>query len=370
MSQKRPTTYWDYIRVEELLSLQGGLARDESLLSNEEVMFITVHQVYELWFKLVLRELRAARDLFMAERVEEQELSGAVRSLKRARTIFEVAAYHFRVMETLPTREYLAFRDALMPASGFQSAQMRQMEILFGLREEDRISYVAGVDYKDALTGNRGTTTPALRRVLDQLEDRPTLREAIDEWLYRTPIDGHLHDDLYAESRLRQFIERFLDAHRGEVERSRDIALGMTRLESEREHLTALYAKEVAAVREYLTPSEEEGGMRRARIRTAMLFIETYRELPLLAWPREVLDALVELEQAFLIFRQRHARMVERVIGRRTGTGGSAGVDYLDETARRYRIFRDLWAVRTMQIRLDAAPLLENPDFYQFRNGR
>jgi len=99
-----------------------------------------------------------------------------------------------------------------------------------------------------------------------------------------------------------------------------------------------------------------------------MLFIETYRELPLLAWPREVLDGLVEIEQLFVIFRQRHARMVERVIGRRTGTGGSSGVDYLDATTK-YRIFRDLWAIRTLQIRRSAAPALRNSEFYAFRSG-
>ena len=96
---------------------------------------------------------------------------------------------------------------------------------------------------------------------------------------------------------------------------------------------------------------------------------ETHRELPLLTWPREVIDALVELEQLFVIFRQRHARMVERMIGRRTGTGGSAGVDYLDHTALKYRVFRDLWAVRSLQVRKEALPRLANAGFYEFRNG-
>jgi len=64
----KPATYWDYIRVEDLLALQGGLDRDESKVCNEEVLFITVHQIYELWFKLVLRELRLARNLFTAPR--------------------------------------------------------------------------------------------------------------------------------------------------------------------------------------------------------------------------------------------------------------------------------------------------------------
>jgi tryptophan 2,3-dioxygenase len=81
------------------------------------------------------------------------------------------------------------------------------------------------------------------------------------------------------------------------------------------------------------------------------------------------LDSIVEVEQAFVIFRQRHARMVERMIGRRTGTGGSAGVDYLDQTALRYRVFRDLWAVRTLQVPRSSAPGLENAAFYGFRRG-
>jgi tryptophan 2,3-dioxygenase len=77
----------------------------------------------------------------------------------------------------------------------------------------------------------------------------------------------------------------------------------------------------------------------------------------------------VAVEQAFLIFRQRHARMVEREIGRRTGTGGSAGVEYLDDTALRYRVFRDFWAVRTILVRSGAVPPLHEGEFYEFRHG-
>ena len=139
--------------------------------------------------------------------------------------------------------------------------------------------------------------------------------------------------------------------------------------DSDRRALRTRYDQEKKSVRDFFTPTEAEGGARKRRIRAAMLFIETYRELPLLAWPREVLDSLVEFEQFMVIFRQRHARMVERIIGRRTGTGGSAGVDYLDATALRYRIFRDLWAIRTLQIRRAAAPALERAEFYGFRSG-
>ncbi|MEE9147375.1 MAG: tryptophan 2,3-dioxygenase family protein, partial [Candidatus Tectomicrobia bacterium] len=104
---------------------------------------------------------------------------------------------------------------------------------------------------------------------------------------------------------------------------------------------------------------------RMRRIRAALLFIESYRELPLLAWPRLLLDTVVEMEELFILWRTRHARMVERVIGRRIGTGGSSGVDYLDETTR-YRIFPDLWAVRTFLLPRAVLPSLQQADLYHF----
>ena len=78
------------------------------------------------------------------------------------------------------------------------------------------------------------------------------------------------------------------------------------------------------------------------RSRAGLLFIESYRELPLLTWPRKLIDALVELEESMVKWRHAHARMVERIMGRRIGTGGTSGVDYLDWTSQ-YRIFKDLW---------------------------
>jgi tryptophan 2,3-dioxygenase len=364
----QPVSYWDYLRLEDLLALQGGIERDEKALSNDEQLFITVHQIFELWFKLILRELRAARDLFTADPVAEQELSGAVSSLKRANAIFRVAIDHWAVMETLTTREFLAFRDKLLPASGFQSAQMRQIEILLGLLDADRAPVGLEESWKDALRGAGGVRSPALARVETELLDRPTLKETIDEWLHRTPIDGCDVHRADAMDRLAEFLGDFLVAHARETDATAERAVSIAKSPGDAKSIRARYEAEKSSVKAFFHPNEKEVGARRARIRAAMLFIETYRELPLLAWPREVLDGLVELEELFVIFRQRHARMVERVIGRRTGTGGSSGVDYLDATAK-YRIFRDLWAIRTLQIRRAAAPTLKHAEFYGFRSG-
>jgi hypothetical protein len=109
-----PPNYWDYIRVDALLALQGGLEGDEGQLSNDEVLFITAHQVFELWFKLILRELRSLRDFFHRDPVEDQHLARAVESIRRVVTLYQRCAAHFPVLETMSTRSYLAVpRQAL-----------------------------------------------------------------------------------------------------------------------------------------------------------------------------------------------------------------------------------------------------------------
>jgi tryptophan 2,3-dioxygenase len=371
---RKPTTYWEYIKVEELLSLQSGLAEQERELVNDEVMFIVVHQIDELWFKLALRELVAIRDLFAAEHVAEQSLSSAVRGLRRTVLLFQQIATHFALMETLTTRDYLAFRDKLYPASGFQSAQLREIEILMGLEASDRIP-LGHEDYLRALQHPDGRDSPASLRVKARLADRPNLRQALDEWVYRTPINGSIPDDLGDSQQVRDTIEAFSRAHEREIEQIRQQAMEDALTEGDRTRLDARYRKEIESARTFLlaadlTDVSEQQRRRRSRIRVGLLFIESYRELPLLAWPREVLDSIVALEQAFVIFRQRHARMVERVIGRRTGTGGSAGVDYLDQTALQYRVFRDVWAVRTMLLRQSVLPEVRNAGYYDFVEGQ
>jgi tryptophan 2,3-dioxygenase len=370
------TTYWDYIKIEPLLALQTGLDDHEPAdpAHNDEVMFIVVHQIDELWFKLTLRELVAIRDLFAAEHVPEQSLASSVRGLRRAVLLFGQIAQHFALMETLTTRDYLAFRDKLSSASGFQSAQLREIEILMGLDAAERIP-LGHEDYLRALQNADGSESPASLRVRARLVDRPSLREAIDQWLYRTPIDGSVPGDAGDREHVQRVVERFLAAHAKEIAGTRERAMAEALTEADRTRLGERYQREMAGARAFLLAEDladvdAETRARRSRIRAALLFIESYRELPLLAWPREVIDSIVALEQAFVIFRQRHARMVERVIGRRTGTGGSAGVDYLDQTALQYRVFRDVWAVRTLLLRQAALPQLERADYYGFVGGR
>lgn len=356
--------YWDYIRVEDLLRLQGGIRDEEEKLSNDEVLFIVVHQVYELWFKLILRELTSVRDLFAMNPVPDMALSGAVRGLRRVTTIFEQAAAHFRVMETLTTRDYLGFRDGLIPASGFQSAQMREIEILLGLPDEKRIPLGAESSYKEALKTSDGKASVALDRVERRIADGPSLSSVVRAWLSRTPV---------SDEGPGPFLDRTLEAIRAETEKRYVMACErMQATGDEAARLRARYDAELALAEAFLRGEDDPERSTEARdevrhVRAALLFIESYRDLPRLAWPREVIDALITMEQAMLIWRQRHARMVERVIGRRVGTGGSSGVDYLDQTAIRYRVFADVWAVRTLLLRKDAIPTIDNADNFRFK---
>ena len=131
-SRKRPS-YGDYLNLEELLSLQG----DENI-SADEMHFMVVHQTFELWFKQVIRELAESRDALSSEQVAEETIPSVVHRLGRVTEIFRLMAQQWSVMETLSPQDFLVFRDGLGSASGFESYQMRELEILIGLSDEQR----------------------------------------------------------------------------------------------------------------------------------------------------------------------------------------------------------------------------------------
>ena len=157
------------------------------------------------------------------------------------------------------------------------------------------------------------------------------------DWLERTPIQGSVYASEGDKKQVDKFISDYLSAHK------------------------KLYPDTNKDVVNFF---EEDKSLRRRR--AGLVFIESYRELPLLSWPRKLISTLIELEQSMILWRTSHARMVERMIGRRIGTGGSSGVDYLDMTTK-YRVFIDLWAVRSILIKKEALPVLKNKEYYEFR---
>jgi len=362
---EHPPNYTDYLRLGDLLELQGGLEQNEKELIPDELLFIVVHQALELWFKIVLRELRLARNHLCVEEVPEESVPHVVHHLRRINRVFELAIEHFKVMETLTPQDFLGFREKISPASGFQSHQMREMEILLGIDSKRRLKYgkVDPIEHLQGLAKKSKGGDKAWSRIEAALEET-SLQEALRGWLYRTPIHGSQPGDEGDEAKVDQFISRYLTQFDALMDRQ---CARLLKDLPEAGNVADRFEQSKASAKAYLQADEVDAAerSRARRIRAGLLFIESYRTLPLLAWPRMLVDTVVELEEMMLIWRNRHARMVERMIGRRVGTGGSSGVDYLDKTTS-IRIFTDLWAVRTVLLPAQVLPELESPEFYGF----
>lgn len=351
------TNYWRYLGLDRLLSLQEGTGQP----SPDELHFIIVHQTFELWFKLVLSQLRLARDHLASPKVPEEKIPFVVHHLGRVNEILKLGVEQFRVMETLPPQDFLAFRDSLFPASGFQSFQLREVEILLGLEEKARIHY-GGMDPLEHIR-KLGLENPEDAWVWERVlatRNETSLRTALHAWLTRTPIHGSHNGDPEDPEKINLFLQDYYARsevhHRASIDR---LCAGLG--ESTRPAVTARIESALEALKIFLFP--EDPMLRRAH--AGLLFIESYRELPLLAWPRLLLDTIVELEEQMVLFRHRHARMVERTIGRRVGTGGSSGVDYLDQTTG-YRLFPELWQVRSALLPRELLPGVQHQEKYGF----
>ncbi len=360
MTDNSPThrmTYGGYLQLDSLLNLQDGPQGYSPAPSNDEQHFIIVHQAFELWFKLILRELKETHVILNQEHVPEEKLPQIVHHLDRVIEIMRLLSSQWKVMETLTPQGFLAFRDKLGTSSGFESWQMRELEVLLGLDNAQRMGGMDPLLHMKKLA-KEGKVTDSVLADFEETSNQPSLREALSAWLARTPINGSLPSSAGDDSVIEAFVDGHVEAMRahGEEVIAHIVAIGHGEEAPVRARIES--ATEQAA--EFLRPDGEV-----SRSRAGLLFIESYRELPLLSWPRKLIDSFVGLEQSMLLFRTAHARMVERMIGRRMGTGGSSGVDYLDATTK-YRIFVDLWAVRTMLVKREALPDVEKASFYGF----
>jgi tryptophan 2,3-dioxygenase len=251
-------TYGGYLQVGALTGLQR-LRFDPA--QHDETLFIIIHQVYELWFKQLLHEV----DTILAK-IQQGDALGANRLLRRCIEIQRVLVSQIAVLETMTPTDFLAFRDHLMPASGFQSAQFREVEFVSGLKEPRFLN-------------NFPADAPERKRLQARL-DGPTLGDVYDDLLRRRGFDVPPDDGPPAHER---------------------------RMKS--------------LVRLYQEP-------------------EKHYDLFLLT------EGLIEYDEMFALWRLRHVKMVERMIGSKTGTGGSAGAAYLKSTVER-KFFPDLWEVRS-----------------------
>ncbi len=255
-------TYASYLKIDELLRLQQPLSEDPE---HDEMLFIIIHQVYELWFKQIVHEL-----MKLQEELERGNTIAVLVILKRVLTILKTLVAQVDVLETMTPISFNAFRDRLESASGFQSAQFREIEFLLG--------------YKNPRILRHHPPESPGRRRLEALLARPALQDSLARYLAGAGYD--VPQDL---------LER--DVNR---------------------------------------PTEPSPAMQRVLLRL-------YREEPL---HQMVCERLVDLDEGLQEWRYRHVKMVERTIGGKPGTGGSAGTDYLKTTLFK-PFFPDLWAIRS-----------------------
>ncbi len=359
MSSENPgarMTYGNYLQLDELLSLQSGPEGHNPAPSNHEMHFIVVHQAFELWFKQINRELEDALNLMNVPEVDEKKIPVIVRHLERCAEIFRLLASQWKVMETLSPQDFLAFRDRLGTSSGFESWQMRTLEMLLGLKAEQRIGGMDPMEHNRKLH-SEGKLSDSVMANMTRIDQLPSLNDVLLRWLARTPVNG-VSGDI-------DVLQNFVDGHLSAMtEHGESVIAHMVKIgHGTEEIIRPRIESGIQGARDFLLPDGKV-----VPERAGLLFIESFRELPLLSWPRRLIDTMVDLEQSMLLFRSHHARMVERMIGRRMGTGGSSGVDYLDMTLK-YRIFTDLSAVRTMLVKRDALDDPTNSEFYGFAAG-
>ena len=262
---KRAVTYTSYLALDEILAAQRPLSTaPDGRPEHDELLFIVIHQVYELWFKQLLHELAEVQ-----RTLEGADVDATLHLLNRVLKILKTLVAQIDVLETMTPLQFTSFRDRLESASGFQSAQFREVEAVLGKRDAS-----APRVHPEGSSGR------------DRIEAAQARRSVWGSFLAYLVVRGHtIPADVL----------------------SRDVTLPPEPDERVQDILVAVYR------------TDADGAL--------------------------VAERLVDVDEGFQEWRYRHVKMVERTIGTKPGTGGSAGVEYLRTTLFQ-PVFPDLWEIR------------------------
>ena len=340
--------YAGYLRLSELLSLQSPESVKRGEPAHDEMLFIVIHQTYELWFKQILYELDLIQAIFGGKVVDDAELGRAVHAAERIVKIEQLLVSQIDILETMTPMDFLEFRDLLMPASGFQSEQFRLLEMRLGLERKARLPF-------NNASFDANLDPEARKRILVQ-EARPSLRAQIDGWLSRTPFvdNGGFHfRDAYAkalDAMLNHDMQQ-IRTHPHLSQAEKDVQLAS--LQKSRTMFDGLLDDA-----RYAELRAQGAWTFSRRALQAALFLFLYRDEPAANAGFRMLKALMDMDETLALWRTRHALMVSRMLGRKVGTGGSSGYDYLRATADKHRAYNDLFAIATFLIPRSALPPL------------
>lgn len=339
------TNYSDYLQVSKIISAQSLKSEEAGNKAHDEMLFIITHQVYELWFKQILFEFESVLNDFSQDTIEDHRMLKMVSRLERVIEIQKVLLSHVDVLETMTPLDFLEFRQYLTPASGFQSQQFRLIENKMGLHHRIRFN---NQDYKKLLNENE-------RDSVKEAEEAPSFFSCLEQWLERTPFLADENFDFWAL--FRKTVDQRTEEALSEVRKSsmdeESQQKHIQQIESSHESFEAIFDAK-------LFEEQRQKNLWRLSHRAlqAALFVQLYRDEPLLQSPFRLMSCLQNIDENFTQWRQRHALMAHRMLGAKMGSGGSSGHKYLAAAADKHKVFMDLFNLATFLIpRSDLPPL-------------
>jgi tryptophan 2,3-dioxygenase len=329
--------YSDYLQLEKILDAQQLESELRGAPAHDEMLFIIIHQAYELWFKQILFEIDSVAEIMSQQVINDNspDLQTIVHRLGRVATILKVAVHQIDILETMTPMDFLDFRDFLRPASGFQSWQFKIAEAKLGLRYGERF----GQEYY--ISQLRAEHVALIKNI----EKQPSLLDLVNEWLERMPF----FDQPENWKNYRPLFPPSKEKHPFWSDYSAIYASSLVEGErANRQHFDNLFFEKEKLPERRLS----------ARASRAALFIMLYRGYPMLQLPFQLLNNLLEIDEQLSTWRYRHVNMVTRMIGLRTGTGGSSGRDYLKGALDKHYIFREIAALSSYLIERRRLPQL------------
>jgi tryptophan 2,3-dioxygenase len=332
--------YSDYLQLDKILGAQEPESDKRGQPAHDEMLFIVIHQTYELWFKQLLHETESVIRIMQMPALDDNspELQTIVHRLSRCATILGVLVHQIDIMETMNPMDFLDFRDMLRPASGFQSVQFKMLEARLGLKFEQRYGQ------QHYISQLREEEVERIRKA----EKERSLLDLVGGWLERMPFFAETgnwenfasessvvgNDVFWSEYRLR-YQQSLAENEKGNLEAFDRIFFGEANSPAN-------------GTRRALSPEASRSA----------LFIMLYRGYPILQLPHQVLHQLLEIDGQLSTWRWRHMSMVHRTIGTRIGTGGSTGRDYLKGALDSHSLFADIAALTSFLIERKRLPPL------------
>jgi len=312
--------YADYLQLEKITGAQDPESFKEGREpAHDEMLFIIIHQAYELWFKQILFEVNSVIDIMNKPVVNDNspEMQTVVHRLKRVVTILKVLVQQIDIMETMTPMDFLDFRDMLRPASGFQSYQFKVLEAKLGLKFNTgtgKTIYTSQLKEKDIA-------------IIKDAESGKSVIELINAWLERMPFITE------------EFWRNYQQVYVGSL---------------------AEAEKNNAATFETVFNNADENMERSLSPKAcrSALFIMMYHGYPMLEQPFQLLDTLLEIDNQLSNWRSRHINMVQRMIGTRIGTGGSSGAGYLKAAMDKHYIFKEIGQLNSFLVDRKKLPVL------------